>query len=265
MEGSSTGTSSRGIQTYTDSSGDTCWADDRLPLLATLPNGIAVTNSFCRARYVEYRNLLATGGLSERLAAAPVAGPEEETTYLELINRFISSFEAGDMATALRAERGARSIETAWAQGRSGTERPPTPSTTAVVETPIPSGQSSSPLTCLQRTGPGAVANRCDRSVYCRDAGGTAHEIMPASEAVRYLTRMENGFPVGTAPNGRAVWQGGAFTAWPNDLNGCSFSPVTSASQPAGAPPRRGLTFQEAMDRLGGGGGDSAGGSGSLQ
>lgn len=125
-----------------------------------------------------------------------------------------------------------------------------------------PSGNSSA-LACLERTSPRTVANRCQRSVYCRDSSGVAHEIMPASEAVRYLTRMEGGFPIGGAPNGRTVFQGGSFTAFPNDLNGCAFSPVASASQPAATTAPRGRTAEEAFRGLGGGG--SAGGSGSLQ
>lgn len=209
MEGSSTGPGIGGIQTYTDSSGDTCWADDRLPLLATLPNGIAVTNSFCRARYVEYQNLRATGRLSERLAYAPISGPQEEATYLELINRFISNFEAGDMATALRAERGVRSIEAAWAQGRSGIERRPPAASSAAIQTASGtpgSGSITGPLGhCLyvsERSAAGInygirsscistiearSQNRYPRDIWCDVEGGRQESTQPGIAIFRLV------------------------------------------------------------------------------
>lgn len=128
-----------------------------------------------------------------------------------------------------------------------------------------PAGSTGDARSCLEWATPErrSVRNTCDRPVWCLNASDMWAEYIPAEIATRYLTRTENGFPTGNAPNGRMVFMGGSFMAWPEDLRSCGFTRGSAVPQPVAPYVAPAQTAEDAFRNLGGGG--SGTGSGSLQ
>jgi len=126
-------------------------------------------------------------------------------------------------------------------------------------------GSTAEARSCLEWASPErrSVRNTCSRPVWCLNASDVWAEYIPAAIATRYLTRMENGFPTGNAPNGRMVFAGGAFMAWPEDLRNCGFARGAPVTQPVAPYVGPAQTAAEAFGNMGGSGLST--GSGSLE